>query len=88
MDCGGPCYGKAAQVQQINAQIEELQEIKRGYEARALRHEDQAIYLQFNDKALLEQRRHIQIAQDYRAKAARVQIEIDQLKEQRDKLQK
>jgi hypothetical protein len=47
----------------------------------------QTVYaLQFNDRALLEQRRHIQLAEDYRAKAAATQYKIDQLKAQRERL--
>lgn len=72
--------------EEIDAQIEQLEDMKRGYEAKALRHEDQAQYLQFNDRALLEQRRHIQLADDYRAKAAQTQLRIDRLKAQRAKL--
>ena len=78
--------GYSMKVQEIDAQIEQLEDKKRGFEAKALKHEDQAQYLQFNDRALLEQRRHIQLADDYRAKAAATQYQIDQLKAQREKL--
>lgn len=83
---GGYSVNRASEIEKIDCEIERLEQVKRGFEGRALKHEDQAIYLQFNDKALLEQRRHIQIAEDYRAKAAQVQVQIDQLKAQREKL--
>jgi hypothetical protein len=77
---------KEAQIHQIDAQIEELQDMKLGFEARALRHEDQADRLQFNDETYLETRRHIQLAEENRAKAAAVQKEIDRLQAEKEKL--
>ncbi len=73
-------------VQQIDLQIQELEEIKRGYESRALRHENQAERLQFDDQTYLETRRHIQLAEENRAKAAVTQKEIDRLQEEKKKL--
>lgn len=78
--------GKEAQVQQIDQQIQELEEMKRGFEARALRHEDQADRLQFDDQTYLETRRHNQLAAENRAKAAAVQKEIDRLQAEKNKL--
>ena len=75
-----------AQLDEIDRQIGELQAMKRGFEARALRHEDQAQRLQFEDRALLETRRHIELANENRAKADRVQQDIDRLKVERSKL--
>lgn len=74
------------EVAKIDRQIEELEQMKRGYEARALRHENQAERLQFDDKAVLETRRHIQIAQENRDKADLIQKEIDTLKVKRENL--
>jgi len=71
---------------EIDAKIRELTEMKQGYEARALRHENQAERLQFEDKAFLEARRHIQLAQENRQKAAKIQEEIDRLQEKRETL--
>jgi hypothetical protein len=79
---------KAEQIQDLDYQIEQLEDKKRGFEGRALKHEDQAQYLQFNNQALLEQRRHIQIAEENRAKAAAVQKQIDLLTVRRQKLTK
>ncbi len=78
----------AAQVQEIDRQITELQAMKRGFEARALRHEDYAQRLQFEDRAVLETRRHLELADENRAKADRVQQEIDRLQIERRKLLK
>ncbi|MBI5272632.1 MAG: hypothetical protein HY861_01445 [Chlamydiia bacterium] len=77
---------KSMQVAEIDQQIEELEEMKRGFEARALRHEDQAQRLQFEDRALLETRRHNELAAENRAKAQRVQEEIDRLQTEKKKL--
>lgn len=77
---------KDAQVQQIDQQIQELEDMKRGFEARALRHEDQADRLQFDDQTYLETRRHIQLAEENRAKASAVQKEIDRLQTEKEKL--
>lgn len=77
-----------AEVQRINLEIEELQQVKGGFESRALWHENQASYLQFDQQANLETRRHLQIAQENRDKAAFIQQRIDQLEIQRAKLQK
>jgi hypothetical protein len=61
--------------------------MKRGFEARALRHENQAERLQFDDQAYLETRRHNQLAEENRAKAAAVQKEIDRLQSEKKKIQ-
>lgn len=73
------------QIEKLDQQIQELEAMKRGYEARALRHEDQADRLQFDDQTYLEMRRHNQLAAENRAKAAAIQKEINRLKEQRNK---
>jgi hypothetical protein len=72
-----------AQIAEIDDQIRELEEVKRGYESRALRHDDQALRLQFNQEWNLEVRRHLEFAEENRQKAAVVQQEIDRLKERR-----
>jgi hypothetical protein len=77
---------KQTRIEALDAQIEELEEVKRGFEGKALKQEDQAQYLQFNNKALLEQRQHIEWAEEYRARAADTQARIDKLKAQREKL--
>jgi hypothetical protein len=79
---------KDTQVQQIDQQIQELEAMKRGFESRALRHEDQADRLQFDDQTYLETRRHVQLAEENRAKAAAVQKEIDRLQAEKEKLLK
>ncbi|HSX26356.1 MAG TPA: hypothetical protein VLE89_05045 [Chlamydiales bacterium] len=75
-----------AQVEELDRRIAELEDMKRGFEARALRHESQAEYLQFDDRAYLETRRHWQLAEENRMKAAKVQEEIDKLQAKKEKL--
>src|SRR3990167_10366818 len=74
------------QVEQIDQEIERLEEVKRGYEAKALRHENQAERLQFDGQTYLETRRHLELADENRQKAAEVQKEIDRLRAERAKL--
>lgn len=87
------CLGFAEEVDQsptklseINHQITELEEQKRGFESRALWHEDQADRLQFDDQTYLEMRRHNQLAAENRSKAAGVEKEIIKLKQERNKM--
>jgi len=68
------------ETQKIDQEIQELERMKRGYEGRALRHENQAEYLQFDQQAVLETRRHLQLAEENRNKAALIQERIDRLK--------
>ncbi len=78
-----PAYSfqnKEAATEQTDQKIQELEDVKRGFEAKAIYHEDQADRLQFDDHTYLEMRRHRQIADENRAKAAAVQKEIDRLR--------
>lgn len=84
----GHSADSSAEIQKIDAEIEQLENMKRGYEGRALRHENQAEYLQFDQQALLETRRHLQLADENRNKAALVQEHIDRLKAKKEQLQK
>lgn len=68
---------------QIDSEIEELKERKRGFEAKALRHEDMASYLQFDSKFFLETRKHIQLAEENRRKAELIQAQIDRLEQKK-----
>lgn len=93
--CSGfqSCYGAGstqieAQIETIDAQIKELQDKKRGFEARALRHQDQAERLQFENRNYLESRRHMELAEENREKANFMQMQIDKLNEQKKKLLK
>lgn len=74
------------QVAHIDRQIEELQDVKRGYEGRALWHENLAEYQQFESKNYLETRRHIELAQENREKAAFVQRKIARLESRKQLL--
>lgn len=84
----GDLASNTIEIQRIDVEIAELEDMKRGYEARALKHDDTATYLQFDTEAVLETRRHIQLAQENRNKAALVQERIDRLKAKRAELQK
>lgn len=73
-------------IQQIDEQISELKEMKRGYESRALRHENLAQMMQFQSEYTLEVRQHLQLAEQNREIAAKIQKNIDQLEEQKKSL--
>lgn len=75
-----------AQIREIDAQIEELQAVKRGYEAKAIRHENLGISRQFEDNYNLEARRHFQLAEQNRQIADQIQKDIDQLEAKKQKL--
>lgn len=78
---------KSKEIESIDSQLQQLEDMKRGYESKALRHESQAEYLQFDQQALLETRRHLQLAEENRQKAELVQQRIDQLKARRAELE-
>lgn len=84
----GHTASRSEELQKIESEIKELEEMKRGYQARALRHDDMATYLQFDDQAVLETRRHLQLAEENRNKAALVQEQIDRLNAKKEELQK
>ena len=84
----GYSENRSAEIQKVDGDLQQLQEMKRGYEAKALRHEEQAAYLQFDQQTALETRRHLQLAQENRNKAALVQEQIDRLQIRRGELQK
>jgi hypothetical protein len=73
----------AAELQEIDDQIRELEEIKKGFEAKALRHIDQAQRQQFKDRYYLEAKRHMELADENQQAADEVQREIDRLKARR-----
>jgi len=84
----GHAMSRSEEIQHIDTEIAQLQDVKRGYEARALRHENLAEYLQFDQQAYLETRRHWQLAEENRNKAALVQRKIDLLEARKAKLEK
>ncbi len=71
------------EIQDIDNQIQELEGIKRGYESKAIRHEDQAERLQFENDNFLEAKRHMELADENWEMAARIQLEINVLKKRR-----
>jgi hypothetical protein len=69
-----------AELQEVDDQIRELEDMKRGFLAKALRHQDQAERLQFRERYYLEARRHMELAEENRQAAEQIQVEIDRLK--------
>jgi hypothetical protein len=84
----GYTANNGAEIQKIDSQIQQLEEMKRGYVGRALKHENMAEYLQFDQQAVLETRRHLQLADENRNKASLVQEQIDRLNAKKQQLQK
>lgn len=74
------------QIERIDQQIEQLREMKRGYESHAIRAQDQADRLQFEDHFVLETRRYYRIADQNREKAEKVQEMIDRLEAEKEEL--
>ena len=78
----------AVQIQEIDKQINILEEMKRGYEGKAIRHANQAQRLQFIEGELQVAKRHWKLSDDNRKIAIRIQKEIDVLKVQKMQLLK
>lgn len=76
-------FANKQEVKEINCQIKELKEMKRGYAAKALYHESQAIRIQFIKDQLQIAKRHWNIAESNREIASKIQIEIKELKEKK-----
>ena len=77
---------KPSELHQVDRQIFHLRAQKRGYEARALRHEALANRLQFQSSQLLKARQHWAIAEKNRAIAKKIQQEIDRLEKRKQQL--
>lgn len=74
------------QLHVLDQQISEFKNMKRGYEARALRHENQAQRLQFINGEYLTAKRHWELAKENRQIAQKIQVDIDRLEAQRKEL--
>jgi len=72
----------------IDNQIAELEDMKKGYEAKAIKHANQAERLQFINGELQTAKKHWKLAEDSRRIATRIQKEIDELKIKKLNLQK
>ena len=75
-------------IEDIDKKINELEEMKRGYESKAIKQANQAQRLQFIEGELQTAKRYWRAAEDNRKIATRIQKEIDELKIERIKLQK
>ncbi len=76
---------RTEEIRQIDEEIRELKEKKRGFEARALWAEDQAERMQFEERFTLETRQYFKMAEQYRQQAQLVQEEIDRLEKEKEK---
>lgn len=74
------------EVQEIECQIEKLQKIKKGYESKALYHENQAERLQFIQQEMQTAKKHWIMAEENREIAKKIQKDIDQLEEKKQEL--
>ncbi|NGX33392.1 MAG: hypothetical protein K1060chlam4_01457 [Candidatus Anoxychlamydiales bacterium] len=74
-------------IEDIDRKINELEEMKRGYESKAIKQVNQAQRLQFIEGQLQEAKRYWRAAEDNRKIATRIQKEIDELKIERMNLQ-
>ncbi len=64
----------------IDKQIEDLEKMKMGYEAKAIQHANEADRLQFIEGELETAKKHWQIAEANRDVAKKIQSQIDELK--------
>lgn len=78
---------KDKRIEEIDQRIQELKLVKRGYEAKAIRHENLGEIRQFQDKYSLEARRHFQLAEQNRHMVEMIQKDIDKLEKEKHSLQ-
>lgn len=76
------------EVREIDEQIAELKEMKKGYVAKATKHETQAERLQFLQQELQTAKKHWLLAEENREIAKKIQKNIDQLEEKKRTLLK
>jgi hypothetical protein len=74
------------EVDAIDRQIEDLKELQRGYEGRALSHENQAELLQFKQGELPNARRQWMLADENRVIAEKIQQDIDDLEKKKQQI--
>jgi len=75
--------GWEQEVAELDKQIEELKEMKRGYESKAVRHINQAQRLQFVQGEQLTAKRYWELAEENKQIAAHIQKDIDELEAQK-----
>ncbi len=75
------------EIESINKKIAELEEMKKGYEARAIKHANNAQRLQFVEGQLQIAKKHWKLADEYKKIVEKIQSEIDELKAQKLKIQ-
>ncbi len=73
-------------VGKIDQRIGELRQMKRGYESKAIYHDNQAQRLQFDQGQLSLAQRHMKLADANRDVAKKIQEEIDQLQKRKQAL--
>ncbi|MEI6242694.1 MAG: hypothetical protein WCP39_04735 [Chlamydiota bacterium] len=73
-------------IEQTDQQIQELQNMKIGYEGKATRLENQAQRLQFMNKELSTSQKLWRLAESNREAAQKIQEEIDKLHAERSRL--
>lgn len=73
---------------QIDRQIEELVEIKRGYDGKAVYHANQADRLQFVNGELSNAKKHWVLSDHYNKLSLEVEKKIEELKKERIELEK
>lgn len=79
---------KQNEIMLMDQKIQELQEMKRGYVAKALNHANQAERLQFINGELQTAKKHWKLADENRRIAMQIQKQIDELKVQKYEIQK
>jgi cell division protein FtsL len=70
----------------IDKKITELEQMKKGYEARATKHANTAQRLQFVEGQLQIAKKHWKLSEEYKEIAKKIQSEIDNLQAQKVKI--
>lgn len=76
-----------AEIESINKKIAELEEMKKGYEAKAIKHANNGERLQYIEGQLQIAKKHWKLAEEYKKIVEKIQVEIDELKAKKLKIQ-
>lgn len=76
------------EIDDINRKIAELEDMKKGYEARAIKHANTADRLQFIEGQLQLAKKHWKLSAESKKIAEKIQTQIDELEAQKQQILK
>lgn len=73
-------YSYNSEIDSINKKITELEEMKKGYAAKVIKHANTAERLQFEEGQLQIAKKHWKLSEEYNKVVEKIQTQIDELK--------